>query len=570
MPTNPRSEPRLHLVRALEADLVGPFTLDPMSIETLALAPTRWYLTGFLAPQHAKPPDPALEDGEFAAGDDEDENDGTTTDQAPKGAVMFPASIGLSVLLPPVAGKSDRIRVTLTYAEYAAVAEDAPAGKKRAPSKSFRWTRVPKEAVSVDVLVDAAALAKGHEMAPGIFIEGHLGEAKAPGLAPATRALSVFVVNRRAVAEERRFDESCIFQVGLEVRHGGGLMARPNRQDEESEEDDEKIVDLQFRDRCEWAVGHGVSVEAIEENGAIAGARTTWFPRHEVRRVETLEINEVTTSMDALGDLAEGTDGEELRRKLSELVERYGIWIAQQERMPVGTARREETRDMLMHRAKEAKRRIARGIDLLVKNDDVREAFGLANRAMAQAARQRSPARYSKKAPSWFLFQLAFLLLNAESVSDPTSADRAHVELLFFPTGGGKTEAYLGVIAFALALRRLRAHGRPDAGLGVAVLLRYTLRLLTLDQLGRAATLVCALELLRQKQPERLGHERFSIGLWVGRSGSPNTIEQAMDEIRAYRRGGVRRHFRCRAAPGAGWRWVRNRSPRSQRRRRSG
>ena len=104
------------------------------------------------------------------------------------------------------------------------------------------------------------------------------------------------------------------------------------------------------------------------------------------------------------------------------------------------------------------------------------------------------------------------------SVADPRHRDRDNVELIFFPTGGGKTEAYLGVIAFTLVLRRLRGRERPDGGLGVAVLLRYTLRLLTLDQLGRAATLICALEQIRQENAESLGDVRFSVGLWVGRA----------------------------------------------------
>ena len=103
MTTRPRSEPRLQLLRALEADLVGPFTLDPASTETLILAPTRWYVTGFLAPQNAPLEDEAPEDDELGAGDDDDP-EGGTTDPVPKGPRMFPASIGLSFLLPPRTG----------------------------------------------------------------------------------------------------------------------------------------------------------------------------------------------------------------------------------------------------------------------------------------------------------------------------------------------------------------------------------------------------------------------------------------------------------------------------------
>jgi hypothetical protein len=137
---------------------------------------------------------------------------------------------------------------------------------------------------------------------------------------------------------------------------------------------------------------------------------------------------------------------------------------------------------------------------------------------------------------AWHLFQLAFVLLSLRGIVDPAHGDRTTVDLVFFPTGGGKTEAYLGVIAFTL-LRP--AHARPsrdpDRGLGVAVLLRYTLRLLTLDQLGRAAGLVCALELLRRENPQRLGDDRFAVGLWVGRSASANRLGEAKKLVEEYR-----------------------------------
>jgi hypothetical protein len=125
--------------------------------------------------------------------------------------------------------------------------------------------------------------------------------------------------------------------------------------------------------------------------------------------------------------------------------------------------------------------------------------------------------------------------MSLQGLVDETHPDREEVELIFFPTGGGKTEAYLGVIGFTLLLRRIRGVKRLDRGLGVAVLLRYTLRLLTLDQLGRAATLVCALELLRRKDPSRLGDVRFAVGLWVGRSATANTMEQVKKLIIDYK-----------------------------------
>ena len=104
------------------------------------------------------------------------------------------------------------------------------------------------------------------------------------------------------------------------------------------------------------------------------------------------------------------------------------------------------------------------------------------------------------------------------------------VDLLFFPTGGGKTEAYLGLAAFAMVLRRLRHPGEKGlAGAGVSVIMRYTLRLLTLDQLARAAGLVCALELEREQDAARYGEWPFEIGLWVGKAATPNILGRKGD-----------------------------------------
>src|SRR4029079_7766615 len=129
------------------------------------------------------------------------------------------------------------------------------------------------------------------------------------------------------------------------------------------------------------------------------------------------------------------------------------------------------------------------------------------------------------EAPCWHAFQLAFLLLNVPGIADPNDLKRATVDLLFFPTGGGKTEAYFGIAAFAMVLRRLRHPGQKGReGAGISVIMRYTLRLRPLDQLARAAGLVCALELEREKDSVRYGEWPFEIGLWVGKAATPNIL----------------------------------------------
>ena len=529
----PATDVRSSLVAALKADLVGPFEVDnAASTEVLRLAPSRWYLTGFLAPKTDRDTKDPTADEEFGTGtDDEDENE-AAPEPEPKQKNNFPASLGLSVLLPASKGPDESVSVTVSFAEY--VREERDTGERK--RKSTVWRRVPQPARSVQLRLHAADIEKGVGLpdTPSVRVCGKLEQADAPGLPAGTRALSLFVVNERTPGAKGRQDEQFLFQVEMDVVFEQGFVARPSRLGEGSDHPDEDTADLQFREHREWAVGHGVAVEIPDGAKAVTRIRTTWIPQCEVRKVDTHDEPRVVTEMDALADLA---DGAALEAALSPLADAYGTWIEGQAVTELDSLERRKTRDRLLKNARRARDRIQAGIKLLTTDAAAREAFQLMNRAMATAARQRSPERYTgDRKPAWRLFQLAFVLLSLVGIADPSNeSERSEVELIFFPTGGGKTEAYLGVIGFTLLLRRLHGQTRPDGGLGVAVLLRYTLRLLTLDQLGRAATLVCALELLRQKDPSRLGDVRFAVGLWVGRSATANTLEQVKKLIIDYK-----------------------------------
>ena len=131
--------------------------------------------------------------------------------------------------------------------------------------------------------------------------------------------------------------------------------------------------------------------------------------------------------------------------------------------------------------------------------------------------------------------------------SDPTAAI---ADILWFPTGGGKTEAYLGLTAFTLAIRRLQGKvGEYDGNAGVTVLMRYTLRLLTLQQFQRATALICACEVIRKSDAQKWGREPFRIGLWIGQRSTPNWTDESDQIVKEYRRGGS---FRSSAVGGHG------------------
>ena len=528
---------RARLLAALEADLVGPFAAgvpvaDPAEIaasdETLTLPPSRWYLTGFLVPQGARAPeadDLESHGGELAAGSESQAEDAGSEEPEPKRPVRFPASMGLSVYLPKASG-ADSLEVDVSYADYAKV----EVALDREDKTINAWKRVPYGPVRVSVPLDQKALDRGIPVpfSSGLVIRGELRTTDMEGLEPGARVLSVFLVNEREALPTDR-DLAFAFQVKLALRFERGFLSRPNRRGEDSSHDDDpRVLALLFRDRREWAVGHNTSLLApvLDADGKVRSLVTTQLPRYEVPGVEHREIADLALGMADLAKL----DAKGLARALSPLVEVYGRWLDQQRYAPLGRKSLEQTRDALVQQAERAKARIEEGIVLLTTDEVVREAFQLANKAMhiaaVQADRHRADRRYRDgRKPAWRPFQLAFLLMNLAPIAEPAHADRKLADLIYFPTGGGKTEAYLGLIAYTLVLRRLRGKARPDEGRGVTVILRYTLRLLTLDQLGRAATLICALEEMRRLEPKKLGNTRFAVGLWVGRAATANRLK---------------------------------------------
>jgi hypothetical protein len=544
---------REDLVRALEAQLVGPF--DRVSgQETLPIPPSRFYLAGYLAPQGARVRDADSEADdddndptsheELAAGDDADDGEHAAPDAPPKSRArrsFLPVSMGMSVLLPP--GDGGTITATVRWADYTAVEAAAPpeadaqVGRSRkTPQGRLEWLRVAKVPSVVMVPLDAGKLEAGIDVpnSGGLQLQGKLAAGDAPGLVAGTRALSLFLVNRRAPQEKRDADLAFAFQVSLELSFDTGLVGRPNRQHEDAQDVDDRIADLQYRHHVEHAVGHGTAVHVSkDEDGIVRRALTTWLPRVEVRRVDSHDSKLIESRMAVLAELG---DAPAIDAALYALPVEYAAWIAAQASIDVDSDTRKTTRDELLREAARAKDRIIGGIELLKTDATVRNAFCTMNRAMAMQQRQRARTDSDKnREPKWRLFQLAFVLMNLPSIADPHHDDRNTAELIFFPTGGGKTEAYLGVIAFTLVLRRLRRRHLPDEGLGTAVILRYTLRLLTLDQLSRAATLMCALEVLRRDRTADLGTERFAVGLWVGRKATANTLSEVAKKIVDYK-----------------------------------
>jgi hypothetical protein len=330
---------RSSLTHALRLDLIGPRPDEPQASEVLPIAPSRWYLTGFLVPWNA-PAQQKRDDndtqGELEYGDASaaaDEDDGPPEPRAARRS-HFPSSIGLSVLLPPDA---TFLTVTARWGDYKAIAKDgALTGEWRRTERSGR--------VTVQIVKDRAQPAAADVPESGglqivASIRGVRGLEDMPGLPAGTRAASVFLVNRREALEglDDLKDERFIFQASLTVESDRPFVPRPNPRGHEYHDPDERIADLQYRDVMEFAVGHGTSVHGVITGSECHATRTTWMPQCEVERVEPAELKNVELGMEAL---AAAPNAASLRASLSPLVAEYGSWIEGRYRRAEGEASR--------------------------------------------------------------------------------------------------------------------------------------------------------------------------------------------------------------------------------------
>lgn len=360
------------------------------------------------------------------------------------------------------------------------------------------------------------------------------------------RIVTFTLINRTLPESDLPRDGQCFFQCGLMIEDAEGgncFLDYPERQG--LEEDEEASLRLLYRHRRTFAIGHGCAA-AWPEGDADAVGRI-WaetLPRYEIKPILPREIPGLDLLMRRFSDAAqELTEIDECSR----LAEAYRTWIEEKAtEVALGEFPAEHRAAAQRHieLCRTCHGRIVDGVELLRSDVDARQAFAWMNRAMLEqqlhydlAANQRREwetvgrelrlktpyvAPNTDQPPPgkgrWRPFQLAFILMNIRAITERESDDRSIVDLIWFPTGGGKTEAYLGLTAFAVFWRRLE-----DAeNAGTTVLMRYTLRLLTTQQFQRAASLICACELIRRENSERLGADRISIGLWVGQGVTPN------------------------------------------------
>ncbi|MFE4250109.1 helicase-related protein [Streptomyces sp. NPDC056910] len=550
------------LLDALRKDLLGPVGGEDEILELDP--PITTYPVGVLFPR-PRPSRPGTPDGNGPTerGELESLRDGldSVPEQARRDAeespgdlgvslanVRMPSSIGLTFAVDPTV--SERIRLTVRAAVYNP--EDAagnPVSAKRTEARSTKaqhehWRRVALRLESADVDVTQPGLLKPISLHPGlelrVLVRPRSGSDRFV-------IVTATVVNSLEVGQFDLRDAHCFYQPELTVTAQDGdspvFVTRPTTLDAVDEE--HALSRLLYRHVPSFATGHGCAAywdwtpppvgSVRTEPPKVTMLRTEFVPSHEVLLTDSNpEIDDRALTMFRLGT----APAHEVVSTLGTLLSGYERWIETQEdqaRLLAGTDHGKAAADQ-MARCQEALGRMREGVDLLADSEkpEILRAFRLANLAMADQRARTSwikggrSGEPDEQAGRWRPFQISFMLLCLAGIVTPDHDDREISDLLWFPTGGGKTEAYLGLIAFTTFLRRLRD---GESGGGVTVLMRYTLRLLTLQQFERAAALICAMELLRAGEPTSLGREEISIGMWVGRSATPNTLAVAASKL---------------------------------------
>lgn len=380
---------------------------------------------------------------------------------------------------------------------------------------------------------------------------------------PELRLLTVCLVNRLKASGYEDGTSSLFqayFRVSVishdDIAHILPYPSSSKKSADSSFDAEEASLALLYRESETFAVGHGCAATwSPTPNGRAHWVSAECLPSYETASM-TPDITRpdgtpLQVEMAPLAGLIAGKDG---FSELDEVVTLYENWISDQRKQIPQLAQRFRTAaSSHLQLCARAAERMRDGLSLLRTDATALRAFRLANHAiLLQQLRSSAEPRkieYNQKArhmffakPSakvdptikherrgkWRAFQIAFLLMAIRSVADGSASDRETVELIWFPTGGGKTEAYLGLAAYSMFMRRLR---QPD-DVGVEVLMRYTLRLLTAQQFQRASGLICAMEHLRRQYPNELGSEKFSIGIWLGDSVTPNTRQSALTDLR--------------------------------------
>ncbi|EIV8511967.1 hypothetical protein MA785_004668 [Vibrio parahaemolyticus] len=497
---NEHEESRALFLDEVKRQMVGPFEDEELLEDD---APWDRYHTGILVPAGQKV---SLAEYEEEQLPDPSENDGFVdlANAAAQSALGFTCYLEKSI---------EQISLNMSWATYSEV------GKRAWQRKPFNKT----------IELDKTAIQKTHSI---IEVESVIVSLKSKDMGD-RYALTFTLVNRKN--KSASYGEGYLYQAEMSIFSECGLSSAPLKDNIAKNDPEFWQHELIYRDYVHYATGHGCAVQWEGKSPKLIS--TTWIPTSEVYKAspEISELNDTKLlSMEFLGNQPKDLVIQELE-KLPSL---YSKWIESQARSlnNVGNAFSGDRKEKMLSIAnlnlencREQCKRIEEGIKLLKnhKSNKVFKSFQLANLTIRENIKM-SVLKKGKTfdfEPSWRPFQIAFILLALPSTIDPQHKDRDVMELIWFPTGGGKTEAYLGLTAVLFFFRYLTASSEEEAA-GTAVITRYTLRLLTIQQFERAALMICAANRIKSTVEEIKAYKDFDIGLFVGGSAIPNKMKE--------------------------------------------
>ena len=532
---------RQEIIDSIKVDLMGPQSDE----EILDENPKSAYIVGILSPQKEEDKQQTIigdqeVEADIAYGDDENFTAGQDDDNEPVAVTHFalPASIGISFY---VRKELPSICVDITWGDYVKtkVSITDKDGKER---EKTCYKRIPmKDTVSVDF--SEAGRSKEYRLIRDSNLGLHISTIS---LKQGFRLVTAYLVNKRFNANDEL--ESLVFQPEIKAyAMDGSAVFYAEHICREVLSTDE----FYFEQRPIIGRGRGCAATwGHVTEGCTDYVKSDFIPQYEYPGVSAA-LDGFDPFFFSMRFMAIKSRKEETIGKLNALADHYESWINEQliadSRMQNADFKAEVGNDVVTE-CQSALFRIREGIQLLVNDDTAFDAFCFMNQAMIC---QNSIKNYSKNYGmgikcsfrdfvdprkkgndfGWRPFQIAFILMNLCAMVDPDHRDREVVDLLYFPTGGGKTEAYLGLMAFVIANRRLRADSSEEYNRdgGVTAILRYTLRLLTTQQRDRITKMVIAAELIRQKEYPKYGTEPISIGFWVGGQVTPNSFAELVE-----------------------------------------
>lgn len=520
-----QAEIRQILINEIKADMVGPRQVD----EVLRINPKNEYLAGVFFPGNWEIDD---DDKVREIGGESSEEDNSDAPVA-SDKLYKPSSFGLTCRLTP---DTKKIIANIEYGRYQAV-KDKETGH-------YSYYRTPLKE-TFDISIESGTDERIFKTQSEFKIQYEIIKKEGQII------LDFYVVNNAEKKEKNSFYD-ILFQPKI-------ILESIDKQycfvedtlDTHITYDvaEDEHMKLLFNKKISFGKGHLCAVEWDEnavKNRKINKIETTFVPKQAVDRINPTELDKKIDAIN-MNKIANCSNKKELKEILQPLLTKYEEWVDEtKNKIKDENIVPKDKTDLAERKIKRIKeitiKRMQKGIDAVTdeKNNDAFEAFKFANLAIAW---QQTMAEWAKgnaetneikghdplepkSDVEWRLFQIAFILLNIESITNPKSEDREVVDLLWFPTGGGKTEAYLGLVAFVIAFRRLRGKNESgeitDKSIGTSVLMRYTLRLLTVQQFQRSATLMCACEKIRVRDLKKWGGHPFQVGLWVGGSVTPN------------------------------------------------